>query len=250
MSGGALFPWLQAWLNEHPEVKLIIIDTLQMIRGEVKKNEGVYSYDYREMSNLRKFTNRNDLTTLAVHHTKKGIDDSDFLSNMSGSNGISGALDFALCLSRKNRKDDTTVLDITGRDILTKSFVILFNNATTRWENLGEAKEVKETEADRAYAMDPLVKTIRYNLDLIEELSSEDDDEGIVTWRATSQELSDSIQQRHGHTDYDSSVSVGMRLKDITPLLASKDGIRYEKTRVSKDGKQVWANVFKRERVT
>ena len=98
--------------------------------------------------------------------------------------------------------------------------------------------------------MDPLVKTIRYNLDLIEELSSEDDDEGIVTWRATSQELSDSIQQRHGHTDYDSSVSVGMRLKDITPLLASKDGIRYEKTRVSKDGKQVWANVFKRERVT
>ena len=205
----------------------------------------MYGYDYRELSELQNFAVKHNISLLLVHHTKKGVDDSDFLGNASGSNGITGALDYMLSLSRKRRKDKTTVLDITGRDVEMKSYVIQMNWSTFRWENLGEEQEVQENEHDQAYAADPLVKTIIYNLNKSEEIIKEDQDE--VIWSVTPKQLLDAVDQKY-HDSYDSAIKIGKRLTAITADLANKDGIDYEFLRTTRDGKTIRLHTFKRER--
>lgn len=249
MTDGKLPAWLKQNIIEHPYVRFIIIDTLQMIRGESKRNEGVYGYDYRELSEIKKFADTYNLSILVVHHTKKGIDDSDFLSNMSGSNGISGVMDYAMCLSRKRRKDNTTLLDVTGRDTQPQSYIIQFNGLTYRWENLGEEKEVNESGADLAYVNDPLVKTVKYQLDKIEEAAFRNEDEDPpdeISWIVTGSELLDAIKKDYFRTDY-TETNIGKRVNDIREKLVAKDGIYYEHIRVRRDGKQPWVHSFKRK---
>ena len=246
MDKDRLLRWFTLFMKQYPYTKCIIIDTLQKIRGESKKNEGVYGYDYREMSDIQRFAINNDLSILTVHHTKKGIDDSDFLSNASGSNGIIGAMDYTMVLQRKRRESDSTVLKITGRDVLDQAYVIAFNKAEYRWENLGKEKDVSESDEDRAYSTDPLIKTIRYYLDLDEELAGEDEDKLEAVWTVSSQDLLDSIEQLYGKTQYKTTVGIGKRLHNIADELAEKDGITFDDTREYNGDKQVRSYSFKR----
>lgn len=248
MTHGSLLEWLQDEVRDKPKVKLVIIDTLQKIRGESKKNEGVYGYDYRELGEIQKFAIQNGLCILLIHHTKKGINDSDFLENLSGSNGVSGALDFSLVLSRKRRKDDTTLLDITGRDIPMQSYVIQMDSVTYRWQNLGEEKDLRETESDRIYSADPLVKTINWYLDLAEETAEDEQTEAV--WAVSSQEILNAIFSKFGNTEYDSTVVIGRRITSLTRDLAAKDGILYEPARSYRDGKRIRLHTFKRSIVS
>ena len=248
MTNDSLLTWLQEEVEAHPKVKLIIIDTLQKIRGVSKKNEGVYGYDYRELGEIQKFAIDHELSVLLIHHTRKGVGDGDFLENLSGSNGISGALDYSWVLSRKRRKDDTTLLDITGRDIPTQSYVIQFNSATYRWENLGEEKEVRESSADKSYVTDPLVRTIKHYLTKAEEkIKKEGLDSAEASWSVTSQELLDAAIGLCGiDVEYEKDTEVGKRISDIRSQLEHKDGITYRKTRPTVDGKQVYVYNFSR----
>ena len=95
-------------IKTYPGIKLVVIDTLQKVRGEMRRGESVYQYDYREISDIHNFAIDHDISVVLVHHTKKGIDDSDPLSNASGSNGVVGSLDFSLNLLKKRRSDKTT----------------------------------------------------------------------------------------------------------------------------------------------
>ena len=256
MHDSEVIEYLQSQLDEHPGIRVMIIDTLQKIRGEIKKNEGVYGYDYRELSELQRFAIKNNICLLLVHHTKKGIDDSDFLGNASGSNGITGALDFMLSLTKKRRKDSATVLDITGRDVQMKSYVLQFNNATLRWENLGEEQEVKENEADLKYSNDPLVKTIKHYLETAEELlmDSGDTDTDEVRWVVSSQDIVTAIKSHCGNTEYDSAVKIGQKLGSSKQLeetafckaMQIKDGLFHTFDRTGSKRR----HVFLRERLS
>lgn len=42
-------------LKIDPNIKLVIVDTLQKIRGKARSIEQAYSYDYREISTLKSF---------------------------------------------------------------------------------------------------------------------------------------------------------------------------------------------------
>ena len=54
-----------------PELKLIVIDTWQMIRGVSNGRENEYARDYKEMRVLKEFADRHKLCVLAIHHTRK-----------------------------------------------------------------------------------------------------------------------------------------------------------------------------------
>ena len=223
---------LEDTLKVYPKIKLIVIDTLQKIRGEMRRGESVYQYDYREISDIHNFAIDRDLAIVLVHHTKKGIDDSDPLANASGSNGVVGSLDFSLNLIKRKRSEKTTKMAIIGRDTEEDTYVLQFDKPSCRWINLGKEQEVEADISESVYDSDPLVKTIKYYLgktaDAIpdEDLFTEE-----VTWEVTAKELMEAIENLCGDTEYGSTIAIGKKLSKIAPLLDSRDGIKYENTK-------------------
>lgn len=64
-------------MKEHPETKLIIIDTLQKIRASASHREGTYQQDYREMGQVKEFMDEQGVSVLFVHHNRKMKDNDD-----------------------------------------------------------------------------------------------------------------------------------------------------------------------------
>jgi len=221
---------LDSFINKNPSIRLIIIDTFVKIRGLAKRNEGAYDHDYKELSVLKDWVKDKDVAILLVHHTRKTLDSDDFVMNANGTSGITGAADFIYGLTRKARKDPTTVLNITGRYVRSKSYILQFNEMTNRWENLGEEKDVRETESDKAYLNDPVVKTIRALLDEAADTAEDDDD--VIRRSLTSQELINAIEK--GYRDerfHGNTREMGKYLNTLAPKLLDKDGITHEYVR-------------------
>jgi len=236
---------LDKFITTHGDIALVIIDTLQKVRGLTTRRDNAYNIDYNDIGKLQKFALDRGIGLVLVHHTKKGIDESDFVMNASGTNGITGSADSILTLNRRNRKDKRTVLDITGRDVIAKTYILQFNDATFRWENLGEEKDFRQTEEEADYDADPLAKTVKYYLDMADNLSDESDVDEYVQYERTTRELYDDIVKLYGETEINSPVAVGMRIKKIASLMEKIDGIHVETKRATKGT----VNIFMRARL-
>lgn len=127
--------------ESHPDLALVIIDTLQMVR--TTSRDYSYSADYRDISELKRFADAHGITILIVHHTRK-MGDSDVMNTVSGTNAITGAADFTWVIKR-NRNDNDATLTITGRDVEERVADISFRGY--RWEMVKEktAEELAES---------------------------------------------------------------------------------------------------------
>lgn len=123
---------LHTFLDDHPDTRLIIIDTLQKVR-----NEGAdkYSYgeDYKIIGALKRFADDHGLCILLVHHTRKQKS-SDPFDMISGTNGLLGAADGAFVLQKEERTSASATLDISGRDQQEQRLYLVKNLETLRWE--------------------------------------------------------------------------------------------------------------------
>ena len=61
---------LEGFIREHPDVRLIIIDTLQKVR-EIGGDRYSYASDYEIVTKLKTFSDRYGICLLVVHHTRK-----------------------------------------------------------------------------------------------------------------------------------------------------------------------------------
>lgn len=156
-----LFDELEGFLNAHPDTGLIVIDTLQKVRGATQGREGAYANDYREVGALKTFADQHGIALLLVHHLRKMRDDGDPFNMISGTNGIMGAADTTMVLTKEKRDDDNATLSIVGRDVESSDTVLRFNKETCLWENLGDADWVEEQRAKQEYQDSPIVKTIK-----------------------------------------------------------------------------------------
>lgn len=156
-----LISQLESFLQENPDVGVIVIDTLQKIRGPSSRSEGAYKYDYREMSQIKSFADKHGILVLLVHHLRKMADDSDPHNRISGTNGIMGAADTSLVLSRQKRTDADTTLSITGRDVDYEDLVLKFDAASCRWKVSGTSEDMRRETARRKYLEKPLVQVVR-----------------------------------------------------------------------------------------
>ena len=112
--GDGLEEQLNKFLEEHPDTRLVIIDTLQKIRGEGGEKYS-YSNDYEVISKLKKIADDSGICLLLVHHTRKQQADDKF-DMISGTNGLLGSADGAFLLYKENRTSTAAVLDVSGRD--------------------------------------------------------------------------------------------------------------------------------------
>jgi RecA-family ATPase len=104
---------------------LIIIDTLARIRPERKRGADIYREDYQFGSRLKAIADLG-ATVLGVHHTRKG-ETEDFLESTSGTNGLMGAADFVMVITR-GRTENNALLRITGRDVVEAGYDLLFDD--------------------------------------------------------------------------------------------------------------------------
>ncbi len=132
---------LEQWLGEYPDCRLVIIDTLARVKPRLKRGADAYENDMEIGGFLQSVAHKYHVCLLAVHHTRKAKAESgDFLEQLSGSTGVTGAPDFVAQLSR-GRREGTGILEITGKDIPEIELALKFENCL--WTLLGDAKEVK-----------------------------------------------------------------------------------------------------------
>ena len=144
---------LDGWMMNNPDARLIVIDTLQMIRGTIPGRANAYAEDYKVMRQLKGFADKHHVAVVVVHHLNKMRDVDDPFDKISGSTGLMGAADTTLLVARPRGEDDATVT-FTGRDVYGDDFQIRFENC--RWNVCDPA--VLERER---YESSPAVKAIK-----------------------------------------------------------------------------------------
>ncbi len=202
---------LETILTNYPEIKFIIIDTLQKIRGQALLRESAYQQDYREMGLIKKFSDKHEVSIFIVHHNRKLKDDDDPFNMISGTNGIMGALDTIFMITKKSRNDQEAILHITGRDVLQSDTVIQFNKDTCQWEVIGDKQEMDKKE----YENNLIVKAIK-------ELVNSNG-----CWKGTASSLIKEAQKLHIYLSA-TAQEIGYKIKNLQDDLYKYDRIDYE----------------------
>jgi hypothetical protein len=138
--GGGLEERLETFIDVHPDTVLIIIDTLQMVRGTGYDN--TYANDYRDLSILKKLADKHGVAILLIHHLRKEGSD-DVFNRISGTAGVQGAVDSSFTLIEDKRGSGKAKLSCIGRDIEYRE-IVLERNEDNVWEMVSDSREQPE----------------------------------------------------------------------------------------------------------
>ena len=116
--------------QEISELSLIAIDTFQLIRNPT--NDVSYGNDYAELRVLKALADELGICLLLVHHLRK-MNDSDPVNRLSGSSGISGAVDAVYILDKPMRSGNRATLIASGRDIRDRKIELEMNPQSCIW---------------------------------------------------------------------------------------------------------------------
>ena len=134
---------LVKWMKDYPQTRLIIIDTLARFRGISLANGNQYDPDYRAIAKIKEIADQFEISILLIHHTRKSASD-DYVEEVSGTFGLTGAADTVLRLKRGRGRADAE-LSATGRDIEERDIALEFRN-NIGWCILGDAKDYQQTK--------------------------------------------------------------------------------------------------------
>ena len=127
---------IEQFLREHPATGLVVIDTLQRIRG-AGSEANPYASDYRDIGVLKALADRHRIAVLLIHHLRK-LSDDDPMNMISGTTGLSGATDSNFVLQKSKRRENTATLYCTGRDIPYRELSLEFDGETHIWNLLSD----------------------------------------------------------------------------------------------------------------
>ena len=128
---------LEELLTALPDVKVVVIDTLNFIKYRQGKNANAYEVDYQTGSELKVFGEKHHLAIVCVTHTTKMMHPEDNMADVSGTNGVTGAADSVVVLSKEKRMAKDAKLFITGRKVRQSMHDIKFNDDKCVWEYIG-----------------------------------------------------------------------------------------------------------------
>ena len=211
--GMGLIDQLDGFVKEHSDTKLIIVDTLQKIRGDMGDKYS-YSTDYQDIVRLKAFTDRTGVCLMVVHHTRKQQADDKF-DMISGTNGLLGAADGGFLLSKEKRTSNKALLEIAGRDQQDQKLNLVRDPERLLW-TLEKAETELWTEPP-----DPLLEAVAglVNADCL-------------TWQGTATALVDTLR-----VDMKPN-TLTMRLNVTAGRLLNEYGVRYKNNR-SHAGRQI-----------
>ena len=196
-----LLEQLADFLFEYPETVLVIIDTLQRIRGRTPDSCS-YSADYDTMAKLKSFA------------------DTRF-HPVSRTNGRMGAVEGTLILHKDKRTGSDAVLEVVGRDQPQMRLHLRFDPMHLNWEL------VKADTEPYQESPEPL-------LELVAQLLTEEK----PTWKGTATELSQCLQGVDSGRNFTPNWIV-RTLNARQEILLRQYGVRYLSLR-RKDGKSIF----------
>jgi RecA-family ATPase len=130
---------LEKWRTSVAKPRLIIIDVWLKVRPPRKSGVDPYAADYADAAPLQRYASEHRLAIVIVTHTRKMAAE-DPIESISGTNGITGAADAVLVLSRDSKG---YTLYGRGRDIEEIETAMRFDAG--RWTILGDATEVRRS---------------------------------------------------------------------------------------------------------
>jgi hypothetical protein len=130
---------LERCLDSNPEVRLVIVDTLQKIRNsDPTSNANQYACEYEELARLKEIADHRRIAIVFVHHTRKKHDSKDGNNDVLGSSAVTGTADMILIL-RKNRGGTAGTLSVSGRDAPDIELVMQWQHP--EWQVIEEKSE-------------------------------------------------------------------------------------------------------------
>jgi RecA-family ATPase len=130
---------IRNWLKQAKQPRLVVIDTLAMVRMPNRKDQSNYEADYASMKDLRDLAGEFGVAIIIVHHLRKADADDPF-DTISGTLGLTGAADTIMVLYRET---NGIILAARGRDIEEVSKAAQFDNKTCLWTIVGDADAIR-----------------------------------------------------------------------------------------------------------
>jgi AAA domain len=127
---------IERFLQDHPDCRLVVIDTLARMRDRRGSVQDLYGDDYEAIAKLQRLALKYHVGILIVHHTRKSRSDggdADQLETVSGTMGLTGAADAVLVL-RRRRQEKHGKLFVTGRDIEERELNLAWEPRNCHWE--------------------------------------------------------------------------------------------------------------------
>lgn len=122
------------WLDDNPAARLVIIDTFAKMRGADPAGMSAYAADYAAAVRFKTLADHYGVPFLLIHHVRKQAAE-DFQDTVSGTNGLTGAVDATLVLKRSRGQADG-VLHVTGRDVEEAEYAMNFDASSGAWTKL------------------------------------------------------------------------------------------------------------------
>jgi hypothetical protein len=147
---------LLAWLGQHAGARLVVVDTLAMLRSR-GRGRG-YQDDYDTINELRRLAARFGIALLVVHHVRKAPAHDPF-DAVLGTHGLTGPAD-TLWLLARSRAEGEAVLHLRGRDVGEQELALSWYGDSGLWTLLGQAEE-RRLSKERAQVLEVLTQAGR-----------------------------------------------------------------------------------------
>ena len=164
LKGPGLSQGIGKYIKDHTDTKAIIIDVLELIRTAKSSNVSEYAHDYNEIGSLQKVANKYGVAIIVVTHCKKGRE-SDWVNEISGGVGVTGAADTILMLRKKGNNSPEGILNAIGRDVPETRLAVRLDEKTLKWELVGTADEVERKSRMEKYHSSTAAKAVRLLLE-------------------------------------------------------------------------------------
>ncbi|MFF7202062.1 AAA family ATPase [Streptomyces sp. NPDC008141] len=122
------------WLERNPDARMVVIDVFAKMRGQAPQGVSAYDADYVSVGYAKRLADHYGIAVVLVHHVRKMASE-DFLTEVSGTNGIAGAADATLVLKRARGQADG-ILHVTGRDVNEAEYALKFQDTSGAWHLL------------------------------------------------------------------------------------------------------------------
>ncbi|MBO4651462.1 MAG: AAA family ATPase [Clostridiales bacterium] len=135
---------LDEQMEKHPEIGLIIIDSLTALRAKLAVvNNNAFIDDYRILNAFHHFTDNHHITLLIVHHVRKMRSEDPF-DDIAGTNGLSAAADGSFVFRKEKFTDDEVKLYAKCRDAGQHMWTIRLDEETCIWKMIHESTPMED----------------------------------------------------------------------------------------------------------
>ena len=135
---------LERFAATYPDTRLVIVDTLQRIRGPVDtRKKSLYEADYEALHPFSDLYEKTGVSVVVIHHANKRDGAADVVDQVSGSTGLSGAVENVLAMVRDPAQ---TILKVRPREEEEVELALDFDAHLMTWILRGKAGLVALTD--------------------------------------------------------------------------------------------------------